>query len=532
VVIRWNEQNGRVPNPLERRADDDHDAIVIGAGHNGLITAAYLARAGLSVLLVEARDTVGGTAASERFGGAIVNICNCDHVTFRAMPIIDELDLGRHGLEYQDVDPAQHHIAWGDGTSWTHHHDLDATLDSIGRVLPGEVAGYRRYAKAAIPAIRMTLEAAKERPTRTALTKIGLRKKLTGAPVLLRWSQRSAADVLRTFFTHDALTGTATVGGPMVWGITPEMPGSGLGALSHAMKHVLRVGRPVGGSGAMPDAVLASFLVAGGTLRTSTRVTAIDCEGDAVRGVTLSDGTQPRARIVVSACDPHRTFLQWLRHAPAGATSTIDRWRAIAQHDGYESKIDAIVSAPPVLRAIGAPTASTVVVAPSLAEIDRGYHEMLQGRVLDRPGFLVNVPTVLDRTMAPAEHPDRHVLSLEVLYTPYRLTGGWPGSTEPARWLELLAGLCEPGLLDSIVEYRAMTPDVYERDFHLPAGHATSFAGGPLAVFRAKDPELTSYETAVPGLFLTGAATFPGAGVWGASGRNCAAVVLEAIGAG
>jgi beta-carotene ketolase (CrtO type) len=73
---------------------------------------------------------------------------------------------------------------------------------------------------------------------------------------------------------------------------------------------------------------------------------------------------------------------------------------------------------------------------------------------------------------------------------------------------------------------------VYERDFHLPAGHATSFAGGPLAVFRAKDPELTSYETAVPGLYLTGAATFPGAGVWGASGRNCAAVVLEAIGAG
>jgi phytoene dehydrogenase-like protein len=97
--------------------------------------------------------------------------------------------------------------------------------------------------------------------------------------------------------------------------------------------------------------------------------------------------------------------------------------------------------------------------------------------------------------------------------------------------LELLDSLCEPGLLDSIVEYRAMTPDVYERDFHLPAGHATSFAGGPLAVFRAKDPELTAYETAVPGLYLTGAATFPGAGVWGASGRNCAGVVLERLGA-
>ena len=138
--------------------------------------------------------------------------------------------------------------------------------------------------------------------------------------------------------------------------------------------------------------------------------------------------------------------------------------------------------------------------------------------------MLVNAPTMLDPTMAPA---GRHVFSLEVLFTPFSLAGGWTDSDEPRRWLELFAGLCEPGFLDSIVDWRAMTPDVYERDFHLPAGHATSFAGGPLAAFRNPNPELTRYETAVDGLYLTGAATFPGAGVWGASGRNCAAVVLE-----
>lgn len=525
------EQNEQVPLPLARRADDDHDAIVIGAGHNGLITAAYLARAGLDVLLVEARGSVGGTASSERFGGAVVNVCSCDHITFRSTPIIDELRLAEHGLAYLDLEPG-HHVAWSDGATWTHHHDVEATIESISRVLPGEVDGYRRYVAAALPAIRMTLAAAAERPTRRALTRMALRRRLAGAPTLLRWSRRSAADVLRGYFSHDAIAGSAAVGGPMVWGISPELPGSGLGALGLAMKHAVRAGRPVGGSGAMPEAVCAAFLAAGGTLRTSTMVTAIDCEGDAIRGVTLSDGSQPRARIVVSACDPHRTFLQWLSNPPAAATSTIRRWRAIPQHDGYESKIDAVVSTPPVLRVIGRPTASTVVVAPSLADIDRGYHEMQHGRVVERPGLLVNVPTVLDPSMAPVGHPDRHVLSLEVLYTPYRLADGWPGSTEPGRWLELLAGLCEPGLLDSIVEYRAMTPDVYERDFHLPSGHATSFAGGPLAVFRAGNPELTSYETAVDGLFLTGAATFPGAGVWGASGRNCAAVVLDRLAAG
>jgi beta-carotene ketolase (CrtO type) len=520
----------RSSTPLERRAGDDHDAIVIGAGHNGLITAAYLARAGLSVLLVEARATVGGTAATEEFAGAKVNICNCDHVSFRAMPIAEELGLAAHGLRYLDID-AGHHISWADGVSWAQHHDVEATVESIARVQPEEVEGYLRFTKAAIPAIRMTLDAATRPPTRTSLTRHALLQRLHGAPTLLRWSRRSAADVLRSYFTRDALPGAATVGGPMVWGISPELPGTGLGALGLAMKHVVRVGRPVGGSGAMPEAVLASFLAAGGTLRTSGKVTAIDCEGEVVRGVTLADGSQPRARIVVSACDPHRTFLHWLRNPPAGAQAAVARWQAIPQHDGYESKIDAVVDGTPILRDVGQPSGATVVVSPSMAEVDRGFHLMQDGRVLERPGLLVNVPTVLDPTMAPADRPERHVLSLEVLFTPYRVQGGWPDSAEPARWLELLAGLCEPGLLDRIVDYRAMTPDVYERDFHLPAGHATSFAGGPLAVFRAKDPELTAYETEVPGLFITGAATFPGAGVWGASGRNCAAVVLDRLGA-
>jgi phytoene dehydrogenase-like protein len=519
----------RRPPGLVRRPGDDHDAIVIGAGHNGLITAAYLARAGLDVLLIEARPGVGGTATSERFAGAIVNICNCDHVTFRTTPVIAELGLEQHGLRYLDVEPAQHHVAWSDQTSWTHHHDVAATLDSLGRALPGEVDNYRRYVKAAVPAVQMIIEATRNPPRRTALTRLALQRRLSGVPTLLRWSRRSAADVLRGFFSHDAIAGTAAVTGPMVWGISPELPGSGLGALGHAFKHVVRVGRPVGGSGAMPDAVLASFLAAGGTLRTSAPVTAIDCEGDGVRGVRLADGSDVHAPVIVSACDPHRTFLSWLTSPPASAQRLIDRWRETPQQDGFESKIDAVLTSPPVIRAVGTSSASTTLVAPSLAEIDRGYHEMRAGRVLPKPALLVNVPTLLDPTMAPADRPSQHVLSLEVLYTPYRLNGGWPGSSEPQRWLELFATLCEPGMLDTVVDWRAMTPDIYEREFHLPAGHATSFGGGPLAVFRNKEPELTQYETGIGGLFVTGAATFPGAGVWGASGRNCAAVVLESF---
>ncbi len=178
----------------------------------------------------------------------------------------------------------------------------------------------------------------------------------------------------------------------------------------------------------------------------------------------------------------------------------------------------------PSCRGFDRPLGPTSAIAPSLADIDRGAAMMAEGRILDRPGLLVNVPSLVDPTIAPA---GRHVLSLEALFTPFGVRGGWAGSSEPWRWLEVFAGLCEPGFLDSIIDWRAMTPDVYQRDFHLPAGHATSFSGGPLAAFRNKNPELTRYETAVDGLYLTGAATFPGAGVWGASGRNCATVILE-----
>lgn len=503
----------------------EFDAVVIGAGHNGLVTAAYLARSGMSTLLVEARDSVGGTAASEQFGGATVNICNCDHLTFRTTPVMEELDLASHGLEYLDVEPAQHNTTWdaaADGAWWSSHHDVERTLEDIGQVAPGDVDSYRRYAAAAMPAVRMIFEAAAEPPTLAGLTKLALRRRLAGAPTLLKWSRRSAADVLRGYFDSEILRGPGAAMGPMVWGISPEFDGSGLGALTPAMRHVATVGRPVGGSGQVPDALLASFLAAGGTLRTGSKVTEICCTGDSVSGIKIDDELIS-ASSVVSACNPHDTFIRWLKHPPAVAADLIRRWKSVPHADGYESKLDVILDAVPQLRGTDRDLGPTTVIAPALAGIHRGYTLMESGGVLERPGFLVNVPTLLDSTMAP---PGRHVLSLEVLYTPYGLTGGWPDSTEPRRWLEAFAELCEPGLLDSIVDWRAVTPDRYESDFHLPAGHATSFAGGPLAALRNPNPELTNYETAVNGLYLTGAATFPGAGVWGASGRNCATVVL------
>lgn len=513
--------------------ETDVDAIVVGAGHNGLVTAAYLARAGLRTVLVEARSTVGGTAASEQFAGATVNICNCDHLTFRTTPVMAELDLAAHGLRYLDVEPGQLNMTWENPRPWLSFHDVDRTIEGLTMLHRREVENYRQYLKVAMPAVRLVLEAASEPPTFAGLTKIAMANKLAGVSTLLRWSRRSAADVMRSFFDTEALRAPALGVGPMVWGISPEFAKSGLGALTYAMRHVVKVGRPIGGSGAVPEALLASFLAAGGELRISSRVSTIKCDNTGVTGVALTDGTEIRANVVVSACDPHRTFVEWLKNAPPEANSLIERWRSIPHSQGYESKIDAVMTVAPRLLAtenamferMGVdPSLCSAAIVPSLAEMDRGYELMGRGQILDRPGFLVNVPTVLDPTMAPA---GQHVLSLEAIYTPYNFSGGWQDMTEPQRWLDQYATLVQPGFLDTITDWRVMTPLSYESEFNLPAGHATSFAGGPLAAMRNKNPELTRYETAVRGLYLTGAATFPGAGVWGASGRNAATVVLR-----
>ena len=506
------------------------DVIVIGGGHNGLVAGAYLARAGLRTVVVEARSSVGGTAGSEDFADTVVNICNCDHLTFRTTPIVDELELASHGLRYVDVEPAQYNAVWDDDGRgrpivWALHHELTPTLDSIGAVLPGEVEGYRRYVTAARPIVELIQRAAAEPPTLTGLTRVALRRRFAGVPRLLSWSRRSAAEVLGSFFGHDALSATAAVTGPMVWGITPTFARTGLGAITHAMRHVGRVGRPIGGSGEVPRALAAALTSAGGTVLTCRRVERIRCAGGAVRGVTLADGTEIDAPIVISACDPHRTFLDWLDQPPESARRLIERWRSIPRDEGYESKIDAVVDGLPEFSGLPGPQGPTLIVAPSLAEIDRGHALMASGRILEQPAMLVNVPSAIDPSIA-ERRPGHHVFSLEALYTPYRFIDGWNGGEEPRRWLDVFARRWSPGLIERIVDMRAVTPAEYESDFHLPAGHATSFGGGPLAAIRHPHPELTRYETAVDGLYLTGAATFPGAGVWGASGRNCATVVL------
>lgn len=517
------------------QSSDTFDAIVIGAGHNGLVAASYLAQAGLSVALFEARPTVGGCSSSEHLDGAVVNICNCDHITFRTTPVLEELGLAEHGLRYLDVEPNQVNISWDDGPAWAITHSVETTVDILAHTYPHQVEGYRRYAADALPVAQLVLAAAAAGPQRRRLVQTALERRGAGITRLLRWSRMSAADVLRHYFSDERVYGAALATGPIVWGLSPEFPGTGLGALTFAFRHAAQVGRPEGGSGMLAASLESYFVGHSGSLFVNTAVESIIIEKERVVGVRVSDGREFRARRVISAADPGRTFLEWLHNPPAGAGPTIERWRQYDHSQGYESKIDGVLTEIPQYRQVDQdlfkkhgldPMVASAMIVPSVAEMHAAFELIPSGRVAERPVFFANIPTVLDPSMAPA---GKHVFSLEALFTPYHHPGGWPTSTEPQRWLDRYSSLLSNDALSTMPTWRAMTPDRYESEFFMPQGHATSFAGGPMAALRGRPRELTRYETPIEGLYLCGAATFPGAGIWGASGRHCAHTVLRSI---
>ncbi len=514
----------------------DAEAIVVGGGHNGLICAAYLARAGVDTLLLEARSSVGGCASTVFDLGARFNICHCDHTMIRAMPIIDELDLAAHGLTYVEPDASGINLFYDGSEPWVLFHDVERTVDGLRISHPDQVEGYRRYLDDALPVARLAIELAQTHPTARRLLAAVARTdgaRLDASRRLLAWSRRSATDVLGDYFDDWHLIQPALSTGPTVWGLSPDAAGTGLAALGYATRHLVKTGRPRGGSGALTDAVRASFEAVGGRVRCDAVVERLLLHDGSVRAVRLADGDELTASIVVAACDPKRVLIDWIGEPPPAAKRLADRWRNQPPAEGYESKIDAVLTVRPSVAALDQLAdrfpdvdvlTPTTVVSPSPLELAEAHRLRREGRVAPRPTLLVNAPSVLDPTMAPA--PGQHVLSLETLFTPYRLAGGWPSSTEPRRWLELWADFAGPDFLPTVDRWRVMTPDRYEREFSMHRGHTPSYGASPLRTLIGRHPELSRYRTPIAGLYLSGAGTYPGAGVFGAPGRHAATTVL------
>ena len=536
----------------------DPDVIVVGGGHNGLICATYLAKAGMSTLLLEARPDVGGCAATVSALDARFNICNCDHTLVRVMPFIEELDLSSHGLDYLSASPAYVHAFHDNSAPWLFFSDTERTIESIARNRPQAALAYRRYLADALPVAELLLEITTSAATTPKMLSRLLRRRGRGATRLLRWSRASASSVLESYFgdasgsdtealSSEAMLMPAISTGPTVWGTSPDLGGTGMAAALYALRHLVPTGRPIGGSGALTDALHSAFTAAGGmTLCNSIVESLLTNRNNSIAGVRLTDGTEIRASTVVTAVDPAVVLSQWLPQTStdpgtASRTSEIDRLISEAKTapdaEGYESKIDAVISAIPEYQSLenfglldlfegNSPAESTYVICPSRADLEQAHKLRPQGRVATRPTMISNVPSVLDPSMMTAD--GNHVLSLETLFTPYSLAGGWQDSPEPQRWLDQWAELVQPNFTDSVLRWRAMTPDRYEKELFLHRGHAPSYAGSAVDSMLGRQKHLSRYETPIQGLFLSGAGTFPGAGVWGASGRNTASAVLRA----
>lgn len=514
----------------------DSDVIVVGGGHNGLICAAYLARAKFDVLLLEARDTVGGAASTVDAIGARVNICNCDHIMIRDNPVIEELGLSRRGLRYLDVEPAMLNLTWERARPWFLFHSVERTLASLAQSYPTQVQPYRQYLKIAQPLARLILDLGNEVPTRRAILWRLMSERGGGLTTYFRWSRASLLELMSRIFSEEPvlLPAAATLG---AGGIPPDRPGSGLGALAYAVRHLVPTGRPVGGSGALAEAVRACLESAGGKVRCNARVNHMLVDNDQVLGVELIGGEIIRAPTVVSAIDPRTAMLTWFKDPPPIIASLRHRLSQRTQMEGYESKVDAVVASLPRYRSVDEamyrelgvshPLIATTTISPPMSQIIAGHQLLIQGRVARRLINYVNIPSVLDPSMKPGPSRDEHVFSLECMFTPLRIEHGWQGSGEPERWLQCFSDLVQEGFLAGVRRWRAVTPDIYESDFHLPKGVPPAYSASLQDIVLGRNRELTRYETALKGLFLTGSGTFPGAGIWGASGRNAASVIIS-----
>lgn len=533
------------PNGAPARAnnrEDTYDVIVVGAGHNGLTTAAYLARARLDVLVLEAAPTVGGmSSTSAPIPDAPehhINPCAVDMILLQASPVAHDLDLARHGFATEEVDPP--FVGLGpEGASLAIHRDPARTADEIRRFSRADAESYLDLMRLFDAALDVGLPVLTSHPTRPDPATIGrvvaaLGRRASTLARLAPLLRHSAADVLRERFTHPMVQSPMAV----LCGLGPLAQAGSAWYLSvYALVHRLGVHRVVGGTQRLPDALQASFEEAGGTVRTSASVDEILLRAGRVHGVRLVSGEAITAPVVVAACDPH-TALTRLLPDDALTQRTAARAERIPTDNGNMAslKVDMAFSGRLELRRHqmqrndGLDLRRPTALIGSIDDVLDSHERAARGEMPTRQALYGVIPTGADPTQAPEGQ--------DTLY----LWQGWVPERPEQRWddkdavrdagdaLVAAASLYYDGIDDVEIgrdvetwpALRARTGAADGALFHVdmrpsrlgPLRPAAGFAG---------------YSTPVDGMFLTGNGTHPGGGVSGLAGKQAAATVLRTI---
>jgi phytoene dehydrogenase-like protein len=511
-----------------------YDAIIIGAGHNGLVTAAMLAQAGLRTLVLERRAIAGGATITEELSPGF-RVSTLAHAAQPSAAVLTALRLADHGLELIEPDPYLF-APLPDGRSLTLSRDASAAAASIASFSTADAQRYLEFRDVMAritPFISRILE---EQPPDIEhisgsdvwpLLKLARRFRRLGkrdAYRLLRWAPMSVADFVSEWFESEPLRAATAA---------PGMFGAALGPRSAGSTALLLLqmatggGTPKmvrGGLGALADAVSSAARAAGAEIRTSDEVRRIDVSGGRVKGVTLGSGEQLRARLVASNADPRRTLLGLVDsiELDPGFLTRLRGYRCV----GNVAKLNLALSGLPKFSSGRESLGGRIHIGPALEYLERAFDASKYGGCSPHPWLDVTIPSIADPDLAP---PGAHVMSINVMFAPFHLKGtDWPRSAE--RFAEsVLDTLAEyaPDIRRLIVHRQLITPLDLESQYGLTGGHIFH---GELALDQlfTMRPLLgwATYRTPVGGLYLCGAGTHPGYGVSGQCGLNASRAIL------
>jgi phytoene dehydrogenase-like protein len=519
-----------------------YDAIVIGGGHNGLVHAAYLARAGRRVLVLERRHVLGGAAVTEEvFPGFHFSVCS--YVVSLLRPeIIRELDLPRHGLEILPLDGTFTPMPSGDYLWRVNDHAK--TRREIARHSRVDAEAYDEYALAMVemarfvkPILDMTPPDPWSMHPRDLARLLFLGRRFRSLPPEDRYNQvqlltMSAVDFLDQWFETDVLKATMSASGIIGTFLGIRSPGTAYVLLHHYMGEIDGAfrswGLARGGTGAISNAIASAAREAGVEIRTEAPIARILVRDGRARGVILDSGDEIAADLVASSVDPRRTFLGMVgeEHLPAEFVEGVKRYR----FRGSSGKVNLALDGLPDFTCLPGPgphLRGAISISPSIDYMERAYDDAKYGRFSRRPYIDIVVPSLTDPSVAP---PGKHVMSCFVQYAPYSLAEGtWDEARE--RFGDTVVDTVAehaPNLKNLILHRQVVTPLDLERTWGLSEGNIFQ---GELSLeqlfFLRPVPGWAKYRTPIEGLVMCGSATHPGGGIMGAPGRNAAMAVLR-----
>ncbi len=525
-----------------------YDAVILGAGHNGLACAAYLARAGRSVLVLERRHLVGGaTVTEEIFPGFHFSVCS--YVVSLLRPeVISELELPRHGLEILPLDGTLTPTANGDYLMrW---HDSAETFRELERHSPADADAYGRFGQLMhhlAKTVRPLLATTPVDPTSLApgqlkgMWDLWRQFSASGEHLydLAKLMTMSSADYVEQWFETEALCATLSASGIIGTFLGPRSPGSAYVMLHHYMGeldgHLRAWGLPRGGMGGLAKAFAGAARAAGVEIRTEAPVEKILARGGRAYGVVLAGGEEISARKVVSSLDPRLTFERLMdpSEVPAELLLAMSRYK----NRGSSAKVNLALDALPDFSCLqrlrswsGLPVerhlAGAISLSPSIDYLEQAYDDAKYGRYSRHPYMDMVIPTLTDPSLAP---PGKHVMSIFVQYAPYQLAEGTWEEQREAFGDTVIDTLAEhvPNLKDIMLHRQVVTPWDLEQRFGLTEGNIFH---GELSLeqlfFLRPAVGWADYRTPIRNLYLCGSGTHPGGGVMAAPGRLAAQRIL------